>query len=249
MRRLLLGLAGIAITLGVWELVGRRLGESLFAPPSAVVVQFGPQLFDGSVLPVLAGSLRQMLIGFGLAYALGVPAGVLMGRSKTIDALLHPWLSMAVVTSIAALVPLFILMFGTGFSFRISIVFFAAVWFVALTVYQGARGIEPRWLEVGRAFGADPLQSFSKIMLPALYPYLLISARIGLIHAIRAMVVAETFVVVGYGALIHNSGLSISTAPLLGLLLLLMVLGVGVTWMLRKASSFIAPWYEDRRSA
>jgi NitT/TauT family transport system permease protein/sulfonate transport system permease protein len=63
------------------------------------------------------------------------------------------------------------------------------------------------------------------------------------------MVVAETFVVVGYGALIHNSGLSISTAPLLGLLLLLMVLGVGVTWMLRKASSFIAPWYEDRRSA
>ena len=86
-------------------------------------------------------------------------------------------------------------------------------------------------------------------MLPALYPYLLIAARIGLIHSIRAMVVAETFVVVGYGALIHNSGLSVSTAPLLGLLLLLMVLGIGVSWGLRKASSLVAPWYEDRRTA
>ncbi len=249
MRRLLLGLAGIAITLGIWEAIGRHVGDALLAPPSAVVMQFGPQLFDGSVLPVLAGSLQQMAIGFGLAYAFGVPLGVLMGRSKVADALAQPWLSMAVVTSIAALVPLFILMFGTGSSFRVAIVFFAAVWFVTLTVYQGARGIEPRWLEVGRAFGAEPTQSFSKIMLPALYPYLLIAARIGLIHSIRAMVVAETFVVVGYGALIHNSGLSVSTAPLLGLLLLLMVLGIGVSWGLRKASSLVAPWYEDRRTA
>jgi ABC-type nitrate/sulfonate/bicarbonate transport system permease component len=243
-----LRLAGLAIALGIWELAGRRLGDALLAPPSVVVRQFVPQLFDGSVLPVLAGSLREMSIGFVLAYALGVPAGVLMARSKTVDALFGPWLSMGIVTSIAALVPLFILMFGTGFSFRVAIVFFATVWFVALTVFQGARGIEPRWLEVGRAFGAGPLQSFSKIMLPALYPSLLVGARIGLIHAIRAMVVAETFVVVGYGALIHNSGLSVSTAPLLGLLLLLMLIGIGVTWALRRVSSLIAPWYEDRRS-
>jgi ABC-type nitrate/sulfonate/bicarbonate transport system permease component len=245
----LLRFAGVAIALGIWEIAGRHFGEALFAPPSAVITQFVPQLFDGSVLPVLGNSLRQMLIGFALAYAVGVPAGVVMARSKTADALLHPWLSMGVVTSIAALVPLFILMFGTGFSFRIAIVFFAAVWFVALTVYQGARGIEPRWLEVGRSFGAGPLPTFLKILLPALFPYLLVSARIGLIHSIRAMVVAETFVIVGYGALIHNSGLSISTAPLLGLLLLLMVLGVGVTWALNRASSLIAPWYQDRRAA
>ncbi|MBC5809755.1 MAG: ABC transporter permease subunit [Candidatus Eremiobacteraeota bacterium] len=249
MKRSLLPLGGIALVLLLWEVAGRRLGDALLAPPSAVIVQFVPQLFDGSVLPVLADSLRQMLIGFGLAYAFGVPAGVLMARSRTFDALAHPWLSMGIVTSIAALVPLFILMFGTGFSFRVSIVFFAAVWFVALTVYQGARGIDPRWLEVGRAFEAGPLQSFWKIMLPALCPYLIIAARIGVLHAIRAMVVAETFVVVGYGALIHNSGLSVSTAPLLGLLLVLMALGALATWILRRASSWIAPWYQERASA
>jgi len=120
---------------------------------------------------------------------------------------------------------------------------------VILAVYHGARGIEPRWLEVGRAFGAGPVQSFWKIMLPALFPYLFAGARIGLTHAIRAMVVAEMFVIVGFGALIHNAGLTVSTAPLLGLILVLMALGIVANWSLMRLSQLIAPWYEHRGGA
>lgn len=246
MRRVGLSLCGVAIVLFLWELVGRRLGDALFAPASAVVAQFVPQLLDGSVLSALAGSLRQMAIGFGLAYVIGAPLGIAMARSSLMDALVHPWLSMAVVTSVAALVPLFILILGTGFWFRVAIVFIATVWFVMLTLYQGARGIEPRWLEVGRAFGAHPLQSFVKIVLPALFPYLFVAGRVGLTHAIRAMVVAEMFVEVGYGALLHNAGLAVSTAPLLGLILLLMALGIATNGLLVAASRVLAPWYEER---
>ncbi|MBV8150610.1 MAG: ABC transporter permease subunit [Candidatus Eremiobacteraeota bacterium] len=249
MKRIATRLGGIAVVLIVWELVGRRLGDPLFAPPSSVIVQFIPELRDGSIFATLATSLRQMFVGFALAYLIGAPVGVWMARSIVIDALIHPWLNMAIVTSVAALVPLFILLFGTGFWFQVTIVFIAALWFVMLTVYHGARGIEPRWLEVGRAFGAGPLESFWKIMLPALFPYLFAGARIGLTHAIRAMVVAETFVIVGYGALIHNAGLTVSTAPLLGLILLLMVLGVLVNSGLEQISRVLAPWYEQAKHA
>ncbi|HEY1729276.1 MAG TPA: ABC transporter permease subunit [Candidatus Baltobacteraceae bacterium] len=244
-----LQLAGVAIALLAWQAIGMRMGDALFAPPSSVVMQFMPQLLDGSAVDALAGSLRQMAIGFGLAYAIGAPVGIVMARSPLVDALVHPWLNMAVVTSVAALVPFFILVLGTGFWFRVSIVFIATIWFVMLTVYQGARGIEPRWLEVGRAFGARADQRFWKVMVPALFPYLFTAARIGLTHAIRAMVVAEMFVVVGYGALLHNAGLGVSTAPLLGLILLLMTLGVIVNTLLVAASRMLAPWYEERARA
>lgn len=244
-----LGLAGAAIVLLAWQAIGMRLGDALFAPPSSVVVQFMPALLDGSAIDALAGSLRQMVIGFTLAYAIGAPAGIIMARSPLADAIVHPWLNMAVVTSIAALVPFFILILGTGFWFRVAVVFIATIWFVMLTVYQGARGIEPRWLEVGRAFGARADQRFWKVMVPALFPYLFTAARIGLTHAIRAMVLAEMFVIVGYGALLHNAGLGISTAPLLGLILLLMALGVIVNTLLVGASRMLAPWYEERARA
>jgi len=246
MKRLGYNLVGIAAALALWELAGRLAGATLFAPPSIVLVEFAQLAREGQIFAELAISLRQMLVGFGLACLIGLPAGVAMGRSRAVDALFHPWLSMFVVTSVAALVPLFVLIFGTGFWFRAAIVFVASVWYVMLTIYHGARGVEPRFIDVGRAFGANPLQTFWSILLPALYPYIVAAMRIGLVHAIRAMVVAEMFIILGYGGLIYRAGYSASTAPLLALLVTLMLVSIAANEALRQAGRRLAPWYEER---
>ena len=242
-------LLGIGLALAAWEAVGRAIGAELFAPPSVVLPEYVALLREGQMLRELAISLRQMIVGYGFACLIGIPLGVAMGRSRLCDALLHPWLSMFVVTSVASLVPLFILVFGTGFWFRAAIVFAASIWYVMLTVYHGARGIEPRFIDVGRSFGANRWRAFRQILLPALYPYVITAMRIGLVHAIRAMVVAEMFIIVGYGGLIYRSGLSTSTAPLLALLVTLMLVGVAANALLRGSARRIAPWYEQRVAA
>ena len=247
-RRAASPLLGIALALVAWEILGRAIGASLFAPPSVVAPEYLELLRDGQMLRELAASLRQMIVGYGIACLIGIPVGVAMGRSRVADALLHPWLSMFVVTSVAALVPLFILVFGTGFWFRAAIVFTACVWYVMLTVYHGARGIERRFIDVGRSFGASRWQAFRHVLLPALYPYVLTAMRIGLVHAIRAMVVAEMFIIVGYGGLIYRAGLAESTAPLLGLLVTLMLVGVAANALLRGGARRLAPWYDERMS-
>jgi ABC-type nitrate/sulfonate/bicarbonate transport system permease component len=245
-ERLKYNVLGIAIALTAWELLGRAIGAELFAPPSIVAIEYVGLLCEGQMLTELVLSLRQMIVGFGVACVIGIPVGVAMGRSRLWDAVLHPWLSMFVVTSVASLVPLFILVFGTGFWFRAAIVFTASIWYVMLTVYHGARGIEPRFIDVGRSFGAGRWQAFRAVLLPALYPYVLTAMRIGLVHAIRAMVVAEMFIIVGYGGLIYRSGLAMSTAPLLALLVTLMLVGVTANALLRRGARMIAPWYEER---
>jgi ABC-type nitrate/sulfonate/bicarbonate transport system permease component len=245
-RRLVYNFIGIAIALLLWEIIGRLMGEALFAPFSVVAVEYVAMLRDGQMVAELVASLRQMLVGYGAACLIGLPLGVAMGRSRLLDALLHPWLSMLVVTSVAALVPLFVVAVGTGFWFRAVIVFVASVWYVMLTVYHGARGIEPRLLDVGRSFGAPPLARFLKIILPALYPYLITALRIGLVHAIRAMVVAEMFIILGYGGLIYRAGYAMTTAPLLSLLLTLMLVGMGANAVLQRGARRLAPWYEEK---
>jgi ABC-type nitrate/sulfonate/bicarbonate transport system permease component len=237
---------GILGALLAWEAVGRLMGDALLAAPSLVAPEYLHLLRDGTMLTELVRSLRQMLVGYALACVVGLPLGIAMGRSRTCDALFHPWVSMAVVTSVASLVPLFIVVLGTGFWFRVAVVFAAAVWYITLTSYQGARGVDPRWVDVGRAFAAGRLQLFGKVLLPALYPYLITGARVGLVHAIRAMVVAEMFIIVGYGGLVYNTGLLVSTAPLLGLLLTLMAVGMAANRALRWTGRRLAPWYEER---
>lgn len=245
-QRLTLQGAGIAIVLLAWEMVGRIMGDTFFAPATVVAREYLVLLRDGEMLTELLGSLQQMLVGFVLACGVGMPLGVAMGRSRLCDVIVHPWVSMCVVSSVAALVPLFLLLFGSGFGFRVAIVFMASAWYVVLTTYHGARGIEPRYLAVGHSFGASRVQLFWKVMLPALYPYLLTGARIGLVHAIRAMVVAEMYVIVGYGGLIHKTGLQSSTAPLMGLLLTLMAVSILANLGLRRIGRRLAPWYEER---
>lgn len=238
-----LGLLGVASFLVVWEIAGLGLGSALLAPPTEVIPEFVRILLDGSTLLELFQSLQQMFVGYLLAFAVAVPFGVAMGRSQIVDAVLHPWVSMFLVTSVAALVPLIVILFGYGFEFRVAIVFLASVWYMLLTIFQGARGIDPRYLDVARTFTANHSQVFVKVLVPALLPYVLIAARIGLVHAIRAMIVAELFISHGFGRLLFLSGLDISTAPGLALLLMLMIVSLLANQLLHLVSMRVSPWY------
>jgi ABC-type nitrate/sulfonate/bicarbonate transport system permease component len=246
-QKFLLPCLGAALFLAVWEIAGRHLGEVILAPPSIVAADYVDLLRQGDMLRELAVSLRQMAIGYIGACLVGMPLGIAMGRSRVADAILHPWVSMFVVTSTAALIPLLILILGTDLSLRVTVVFLAAVWYIVLTTYNGARGVSPQQVAAARSFAASRMQIFWKILIPTLYPYLLTGARIGLIHAIRAMVTAELFVIVGYGGLIHQTGLQMQTGPLLGLLLTLMIVSLVFDWLLRAAGRWLAPWYAQQR--
>jgi len=160
----------------------------------------------------------------------------------------RPWVGIFVVTSTAALIPILILILGTGLALRSTVVFLAAVWYIVLTTYNGAKGISPEQIAVGRSFSAGRAQIFWKIILPTLYPYLITGARIGLIHAIRAMVMAEMFVIVGYGGLIHQTGMLVDTSSLLGLLATLMIVSLLANFLLSQWGKTLAPWYEQQRS-
>lgn len=237
---------GILLTLLIWEAAGRYMGESLLAPPSTVAGTFLELLREGEMVVKLLGSLQLAAAGFGLACLVGMPLGAVMGRSVLIDALVHPWISMLVVTSVAAILPIFVLLFGTGDQFRIAIIFTASIGYVVLTAYHGARGIDPKHLDVARSFSASRIETYRKVILPALFPYLITGARLGLVHALRAMIVAEMFVISGYGGLIFHTGLDISTAPILSYLLLLMAVSLGANLMLQRIGRAAAPWYEAR---
>ena len=93
-NRWVLRATGIAAALLVWEVLGRGVGEALLAGPSLVLPELVDLVVDGEMPVALAGSLRQMLVGYALALAIGMPVGVAMGRSRLLDAVLRPWVNM-----------------------------------------------------------------------------------------------------------------------------------------------------------
>jgi ABC-type nitrate/sulfonate/bicarbonate transport system permease component len=169
-----------------------------------------------------------------------------MGRVQWVRAVVKPWAAMCVVVSAAALVPLFILIMGRGLLLNTAIVFAATVWYVVLTMSEASRSVPAALINVARSFGASRMQIFRSVLLPALHPFIQIAARIGLTHALRGIVTAEMFVSSGYGGLLNNAGLDLSTAGLFSLIVVLMVASTSATGLLRWLARKWAPWYYSK---
>ncbi|MCZ6729530.1 MAG: ABC transporter permease subunit [SAR324 cluster bacterium] len=246
-RKWTLRMVGIGSFLALWEVMGRLMGDALFAPISSMVAVYPSLIEENNMLVELAKSLQHLIYGYALGCVVGITMGIAMGRSKIFEGLLQPWVSMLFATSIASLVPLFMILFGFGLAFRVAIVFMSAVWYVLLNTFHGAKGINPELIQTGRAFDARPAQIFFLILLPGLYPYILVGMRNGLAHSIRAMVIAEMYVIVGFGSVVFNTGLEVSTAPLLGALVTIMFVGIAGLESLRWIGRKTAPWYEAEK--
>jgi NitT/TauT family transport system permease protein len=101
-------------------------------------------------------------------------------------------------------------------------------------------------IDVSTAFAANERQVFLKIILPASAPYMMTGLRLGIGRAIIAMVVAEFFTsLTGLGALIVKYGNQYDTASMFVPILVLMLLGVGLTSIVRRMEEALAPWRKD----
>ena len=105
------------------------------------------------------------------------------------------------------------------------------------------RNVPPSLIDVSAAFAANERQVFTKIILPASLPFMMTGLRLGIGRAIIGMVAAEFFTAItGLGALIIKYGNQYDTASMFVPILVLMLLGVGLTAAVRYLEDRIAPW-------
>lgn len=235
---------GTLLVLAVgWEALGTLLGPVFLAPLSSVVRTYLDLLLEGPMLGLLLGTLYDMSVGLVLAVAVGVPTGFLMGRSRAGHDLFNPHVSGLLVISTSSLLPLLLVLFGLGFDLRIVVVWLASVAHVTINVYHGAAGIDSRYLDVSRSFDLPLSLQFRRVLLPATLPFVMGGLRLGLGRAIQGILLVETYTLVGYGGLIYQYGTqSVSTAPVLALILTIMALAYVGRRGLEAVERRVAPW-------
>lgn len=245
-KKAIVQVSAVLLVIVLWEVIGRILGANLFAPFSAVIESYITLFQRGAMVERLIESVTEMLMGFGLAVLFAVPVGLLMGRSRAFDRIMDPWVSAFFATSTSALLPLLIVVLGIDLPFRLSIIWLASVWHILLNLYHGARGVNQELIDVGKSFDASTLKIFKDITLPAVLPFLISGLRMGITRAIRGFILAETYIRTGYGGFIMDVGnQSISTAPVLALIINIMLLGYISRRLLDKSQDWLAPWASD----
>jgi NitT/TauT family transport system permease protein len=182
----------VAGLLLVWQLtcVGFNIPNFLLPRPSVVV-----QAFVAQFNPIMENSwdtLVRTVIGFILAAILGALLGIAIGSSRLIYRGLYPVLIGFNSVPKVAVVPIFVIWFGTGTVPAVLTAFLVSFFPIAVNVATGLATVEPELLDVLRSLGARKRQILIKIGLPRSLPYFFASLKIAITLAFVGTIISET---------------------------------------------------------
>jgi len=245
-----LRLTSLCVVFAAWQIVGSRLNPIFLSTPSAVFRAACIVIANGELPLAMLVSLGVVFSGFVAAIAVGVPLGLLMGRSRVAEYLLDPYVNALYVVPRIALIPLIIIWLGLGIPAQIAVVFGTAVFPILLSTLTGVKNVSVNLLETGRSFGAREYDLVFKIVLPASIPFVMSGLRLGIGQAIIGMIVAQMFLgISGMGFMLVNYGNQFATDYVFVVVLALATLGVILTEGVRRIEDHFSHWRNVSRSS
>ena len=191
----------LAVAAALYELMARSgLFPAALVPTLPTVAStLTAMLLDGTMLRHAVYTLYRLLSGLGLAIAVGLPLGILMGRFRAAEHFFLPLASVLMPIPSLAWVPVFILWFGIGNTTTILIVFYAATFPMLLNAWTGVRSVNPLWLRAAGSMGAQGHVLFWKVIIPGASPFIITGLRQAVLRAWIAVVGAEIIAASAWG--------------------------------------------------
>ncbi|MGE0627808.1 MAG: ABC transporter permease, partial [Hyphomicrobiaceae bacterium] len=169
-------------------------GTKLFyTTPSKIAVALYHLFADGTIWQPLSVSATAFAIGLGLAILVGLPLGVIIGRSRTMNAMLDPFITALNATPRLVFLPLVMVWLGIGLWAKVLIVFIGALFPLLINTYEGVRNADKLLINVVRSMGAKEWDVARLVVIPNSMPYIVAGLRLAIGRAVLGVVIAEFF--------------------------------------------------------
>jgi NitT/TauT family transport system permease protein len=189
-------------------------------------------------------SNQSLVVGFAVAVAMGIPLGLAAARYRRVEGFIDPYLSILLVTPMAALIP--ILIMALGIQSLVSRIFLVVVFSIPVVIVNsraGVRQVDPGLIEMATSFGAGEREIWRKILLPGALPAIMTGVRLGLGRAVTGMVIIELLMVAaGIGGLILNYQGRFEAGLLYGVIVLVVLEALVLVSIVRIIEGRVAPW-------
>jgi nitrate/nitrite transport system permease protein len=197
-RAVLPPMLGMIILLGIWYIATMKGGsipgpvktweaaQLLFADP---FYRNGPN--DQGIGWNVLSSLQRVGIGFGFAALVGIPLGFILGRSAFLSAMVNPIISLLRPVSPLAWLPIGLLVFQKADPAATYTIFICSIWPMIMNTAQGVQRVPQDYLNVARVLALPEWKVVTKILFPAVLPYMLTGIRLSIGTAWLVIVAAE----------------------------------------------------------
>ncbi|GAB6049840.1 nitrate ABC transporter permease [Hydrogenophilus islandicus] len=197
--RIMAPVMGLSLLVIVWALVANGSGSAIPNPietwQQAVQVFADPFYRNGpndqGIGWNLLSSLQRVATGFGLAALIGIPAGFAIGRSEFLRRMCNPIISLLRPVSPLAWLPIGLLVFKGAHPAAIWTIFICSIWPMIINTAVGVQRVPQDYLNVARVLDLSEWKIMTRILFPAVLPYMLTGVRLAVGTAWLVIVAAE----------------------------------------------------------
>jgi NitT/TauT family transport system permease protein len=238
-------LIGLIIFLAVWEGLLRlfEVPQFILPTPMEIIERIVKDAMTGLIFVHVEVTVLETLFGFLLAAILGIGLGCAVGLVPGFERVVYPYILALQTIPKVAVAPLMIIWVGYGIQSKVLTAGLIAFFPILVNVVVGLKTVEPRMLLLMRALKAGHLQTFIKVRLPSMLPYLFAGLETAIIFAIIGAIVGEFIgASQGLGSLIIQRQASIDVPGVFSVLFYLSAIGIALDAGLRLIAHRYAFW-------
>jgi ABC-type nitrate/sulfonate/bicarbonate transport system permease component len=243
-------IAAVLLLLALWELVVQSglVSDTSIPPATGAFGELFNLLGDGTFWAAVGATLEGWALGLGIAIALGIPLGLLIGSSRwAYRALRAPIEFLRPIPSVA-LIPLAVLIYGQGLESKVFLAAFASFWPLLIQTIYGVQDVDPVATDTARSFGLGRLERMWRITVPSAVPYIATGIRISSSIALILAVTAE--LVIGAAGLGREINVARSGGDLNAMYALIVATGL-LGWLLNLSTTAgerrVLHWHPSQR--
>jgi ABC-type nitrate/sulfonate/bicarbonate transport system permease component len=238
---------GVLVLFDVLPRIG-ILPRDHFPPISETLGTLLEQLGEASFWEAVGNTLQGWALGLAIAAALAIPIGIVIGSSRMLYRALRGLIEFLRPIPSVALIPLAILIYGTGLQSKVFLAAFACFWQLLVATLYGVQDVDPVATDTARSFGFSRVQRLFRVTLPSAVPYIATGLRIASAVSLILTVTAELVIgSAGLGRSINIARSGGNEELMYALILTTGVLGVLLNGIFVRAERRVLRWHPSQR--
>lgn len=250
MRRGLLGIAGLVGFGLLLELLPRAglVNRDYFPPTGEILRALADHAGDGAFWTAFRQTLTTWFLGLLIAVVAGTVLGVVIGAVPILRALTASTIEFLRPIPSVALIPLVIVLLGTGMSSTLVLVVYASFWQVLVQTLHGVADVDPVARDTALAYRLGFAYRVRYLVWPTALPYAVTGIRLATSVALILTITGElTIGTPGLGKLMDTAYNSGAVASVYAVVVVTGLIGVVANLVTREAERYVLAWHPSVR--
>ncbi|MBF7096766.1 ABC transporter permease [Alkalibacter sp. M17DMB] len=230
-----------------WYLLHISVKTAAIPSPYETIVNF-VEIFPQKLSLHLGASMGRVFLALGISIVLGSMIGIWTGISPKADSMISPLVYLLYPIPKIAFLPILMILFGLGDLPKILLIVIIIIFQFTMAARDGVKEI-PRELTYSvKSLGLTKPQMYLHLVIPAILPKIITTARISLGAAVSVLFFAENFATTyGIGYFIMNQWAMVNYKEMFSGILALSLAGFVIFLIIDLIENIVCKWVQQGR--